>query len=897
MALSAGTRLGPYEILAPLGAGGMGEVYRARDTRLDRDVALKVLPAHLSASPELQRRLEREAKAVSQLSHPHICTLYDVGREGETDFLVMEYLEGETLAHRLEQGPLPLDQALRTAGEIADALDKAHRQGVVHRDLKPGNIMLTKSGAKLLDFGLAKLREASSGEGAGIESALPTQARPLTEEGKIVGTYPYMAPEQLEGKAADARTDIFAFGAVLYEMVTGKRAFEGKSRASLIAAIMSSEPRPITELQPMTPPLLDRVVRRCLAKDPDERWQSAGDLAAELGWIAEGLAQREEPAPSRAAPWKLVHAVWAGATVALLAGLVWSLSRAPEPGSIPRSPVRAVLPMAAGEEIAVARHLPFSVGRPSVALSPDGSKMALVVADDDSTRLHLRVLAEAESTPVAGTEGGFDPFFSPDGEWLGFFTEDRVKKVSLRGGEAVTLSEAPNPMGGVWSEDDTVVFSAWQGERLARVSAFGGEPEPLELPAGYFSVYWPAALPGGEAVLLTAFEPSVSANSDFWSLLAYFPDTGHAKVLLHGGAFARYVPTGHLLYARGGALHAAPFDVQRIEVTGASTPVLDGVRVELNGAAQVSCSRDGTLVYVPGGAMSVAEFTWVGRDGAAKPLGIPPRAFGTFQLSPEGRRLAVVVNDRRQEIWTYDLERGTRNTLAAEGTNESPIWAPDGARVAFLSVRDGRGVVFSMAPDGGDAPDELTEAQERLLYPSSWTPDGKALVLDSWSAGAGTALWILPWQDEREVRPFLDTPASEWGSDLSPNGRWIAYTSDVAGRFEVYVQPFPEGGRTWTISTSGGEEPIWSPKGDELFYRDGDRLLAVPVSIEPKVAAGKPQEAFRGSFLNVWGRSYDVGPDARRFLLLRSVAEEGHQPQLILNWFEELKEKMREAGQ
>jgi hypothetical protein len=708
MALSAGARLGPYEILAPLGAGGMGEVYRARDIRLDRTVAIKVLPSHLSASPELRSRLEREAKAISQLSHPHICTLHDVGREGETGFLVMEYLEGETLAHRLEKGPLPLEQALRTASEIADALDRAHRQGVVHRDLKPGNIMLIKSGAKLLDFGLAKLRGAGSVEEVAAHSALPTEARPLTEEGKIVGTYPYMAPEQLEGEKADARTDIFAFGAVMYEMVTGQRAFEGKSRASLIAAILSSEPRPISKLQPMTPPLLDRVVRRCLAKDPDERWQSAGDLTAELRWIAEGVVEARGHALPAGAGWKGQRLALSGLCAVLLAGLVWSLVRTPAPRALTGPVVRAALPLAAGERMAYARRLPNGVGRPSLALSPDGSKVAYVVVDGESTRIRLRGLAQADATSLAGTEGGFDPFFSPDGRWLAFFTAGKLKKVSLHGGDPVTLCEAINPWGGTWGEDDTILFSARGATELTRVAAAGGKAEVVFTPD---QRRWPQVLPGGEAVLFTA---RGLGNPDFLSLVAFFPGSGETKPLLEGGSFARYVPTGHLIYVRGGAVHAVPFDPERVEVTGAATVVLDGVRVERGGAAQLSTSRDGTLVYAPGGAMNITELVWVDREGKVEPLGFPPLPFGSFRLSPNGRRLAAVVSERQPDVWIYDLERETRHKLAPESDSSSPIWAPDGTRAAFVSRRAGGGRVYLKSADGSGAAERVDLSKSRV---------------------------------------------------------------------------------------------------------------------------------------------------------------------------------------
>jgi serine/threonine-protein kinase len=705
-----------------------------------------------------------------------------------------------------------------------------------------------------------------------------------------------MAPEQLEGEKADSRTDIFAFGAVLYEMVTGHRAFEGKSRASLIAAILSSSPRPISELQPMTPPLLDRVVKRCLAKDPDERWQSAGDLTAELRWITEGAAQVSEPASPAVAGWKRQRVVLTGIIACLLAGLLWSLSRMPTQEAPERPVVRAALPLAEGETIAFAEDFPLGAGRPSLALSPDGSKVAFVVKEGESTRIHLRQLADAESTPLRGTEGGYDPFFSPDGNWLAYFTADKLKKVSLSGGQPITLCEAANPYGGSWGDDDKIVFSGEESTRLMRVAGAGGNSEVLsDFPASVWAP-WPQVLPGAHAVLFTVMEST--GNPDYWSLAAFFPESGELRRLLHGGSFGRYVPTRHLIYVRGGALYAVPFDPDRVETTGASTLLLDGVRVGEGGAAQLSLSRNGTLVYVPGGAMSVSELVWVDREGKVEPLGFPPLPFGTFQLSPEGRRLAVVVNERHPEVWIYDLERGTRDKLTLEGDNANPIWTPDGKRVVFSSNRGGRTSLYSKAVDGsGDT--EVLLPSDKLPLPYSWTPDGRMLAISTLSSPSGAGLWVHAIDGEREMRPFRDTPANEWGPDISPDGRWVAYTSDMSGRYEVYVQAFPSGGRTWTISTEGGEEPIWSPGGNELFYRNGDKWMAVPVSLGAQFSAGKPRELFRGLFPNVWERSYDVGPGARRFLLLRSMAAEGQpqQPQLVLNWFEELKEKMAEAEQ
>src|SRR4029077_8262005 len=599
MPIQPGRRLGPYEILSAIGAGGMGEVYKARDTRLDRIVAIKVLPAHLADRAELRERFEREAKTIASLNHPHICTLYDIGHQDEIDYLVMEYLEGETLAQRLVKGLLPLEQVLQYAIEISDALDKAQRKGVTHRDLKPSNIMITKSGTKLLDFGLAKLKQEATPANVPL-SELPTAIDPLTAEGAILGTLQYMAPEQVEAKVADARTDIFAFGVVVYEMATGKRAFEGKSQASLIAAILEREPPAISSLQPMTPPALDRVVKRCLAKEPEGRWQTASDLCAELKWIAESGSQvgvaaiasvQENRAFGRRELILGSSASLIGAVVASIA--VWNLKPTPPPKPLLVTRLSITLPP--GQQLVGLEN------GGAVALSPDGTRLAYAARQGGTQQLYLRLMDSLESTSIPSTEGAVNPFFSPDGQWVGFFASGALKKVSVNGGAALTLGVASNPGGASWGSQGMIIFAASQFGSLQQVPDAGGTAQPLtRLEKDDAAHRWPEFLPGGKAVLFAAGRNALS--STIGQVDVQSVGTGERRNIIQGGMNPRYAPSGHLIYAQGGSLMAVPFDLPRLATTGVAVPVVEGVlQSSVSGAAQYSVSASGSLVYVLGG--------------------------------------------------------------------------------------------------------------------------------------------------------------------------------------------------------------------------------------------------------------------------------------------------------
>jgi serine/threonine-protein kinase len=765
MPLKPGTMLGPHEILSLIGAGGMGEVYKGRDPRLNRIVAIKVLPAHLAERAELRERFEREAETIANLKHPNICVLYDIGYQqlpaknvasasdvasrpaGATEgvhYLVMEFLEGETLAQRLLNGPLPLDQVLKYAIEISDALDKAHRSGATHRDIKPGNIMLTKEGSKLLDFGLAKLKQDAAQPNIPL-SQLPTGQGPPTVEGTILGTLQYMAPEQAEGKIdeIDARTDIFAFGAVVYEMATGKKAFEGKSQASVIAAILKEDPPAMSSLQPMTPRALDRLVKKCLAKERDDRWHAAKDLCDELKWIKEGGSQAGMPAPvaarPAAPPWRRALPWTVAVALSIAVGIGgWILKPAAQ------QPVsRLTISLPPGQRLA-------ALDQPAIAISPDGKNLVYVaVQSRDSNgavappantppladargsdtgtpqQLFLRPLDSLESKPIAGTEGAVSPFFSPDGQWIGFFAGGKLKKVSVNGGAAVTLTNASGPGGASWSSQGTLALQqATSSQGLQQVSQEGGTPQRLtQTGKGEFIHRWPEFLPGGMAVLF-----AVSPNLTSWTntQIAVQPVAGGArKNLAQGGTQPRYAATGHLLYARSGTLMAAPFDARRLALTGAAVPAIEGVmQSTATGSAQYNISSTGTLAYLAGGVgVNQSGLVWVSRNGEEQLLPATPHNYQFPRVSGDGRRVAVTIGEQETHLWVYDVSRDTLTRLTFEGNNNAiPVWSPDGKRIAFFSNRAGPANLFWQASDGSGGAERLTTSNNGQV-PSSFSPD------------------------------------------------------------------------------------------------------------------------------------------------------------------------------
>ncbi len=882
MSLASGARLGPYEILSPLGAGGMGEVYRAKDTRLDRTVAIKVLPSHLSENAELRQRFEREAKTISSLSHPHICALYDVGHQDGVDYLVMEFLEGETLAEKLARGPLATEQLLRYGIEMTDALDKAHRQGIVHRDLKPGNVMLTKSGVKLLDFGLAKA--IARAPDAVALSSLPTREKELTAEGTILGTFQYMAPEQLERKEADARTDIFAFGAVLYEMATGKKAFTGKSQASLIAAILDSEPPPISTIQPMMPPALDRVVKTCLAKDPEDRWQTAHDVMLELKWVAEGGSQAGIHAPlvaRRKSRERLGWILFAAAALglAVLASLFVASRREP--------------PRLLQSSLLAPEKSQFNFNAGPMALSPDGHRLALVATTSDGKNLlWVMPLNGLAAQPLAGTEGATYPFWSPDSRFLGFFAAGKLKKIEASGGPPETICDAASGRGGSWSRDGVIVFTPTNLDPVYRVSSSGGPTTPVtQLDASRREVghRWPFFLPDGRHFLYLVFTASTGESSKNGIYVGSL-DSKKSELLLQANSSMAYAPAGYLLFWRENTIMAQPFNAKRRQLAGQAFPVAEHVQYVTGYASAIfSVSENGLLAYKGGSGVGLSQLAWLDRSGhQMEALGVPVD-YDFPRLSHDGLRVAVDIADAQtgnRDIWLYDLSRRTQSRFTFDPALDlHSIWSPDDSRIVFGSNRKGPHDLYQKVTTGtGSEEVLLTSAVSK--QPTDWSADGRYIAFESrdLKAKTGWDLWILSVQD-RKATPFLRTEFDEFDGQFSPDGRWMAYTSNESGKNEVYVQSFPGPGGKWQVSTAGGSYPRWRRDGKELFYvAPGNKLMSVEVKTGAMFEAGVPRLLFASPMKRV-GRPYDVSSDGQRFLINLAVGEESSRPiTLIQNW-------------
>jgi serine/threonine protein kinase len=866
----------------------MGEVYKARDTRLDRTVAIKVLPTHLADRAELRERFEREAKTIASLNHPHICTLFDTGHQDDIDFLVMEYIEGETLAQRLVKGALPIQQVLQYAIEIADALDKAHRKGITHRDLKPGNIMLTKSGTKLLDFGLAKLTQEAAP--AIPESQLQTMKSAITGEGTILGTLQYMAPEQVEAKEVDARTDIFAFGAVVYEMATGKKAFEGKSSASVMAKILEVEPPPISALQPMTPQALDRVIKRCLAKEPDERWQSANDLANELKWIAEQGSQAAAPAPGADRRKTREQAAWALAAIALV---VAALATA-----IPyfrRTPAEA-RPARFAISPPEKERLPILADTPDfLSVSPDGSKVAFAAADSGGTyMLWLRDLDSYTAQSLSGTEDAFASFWSPDSRFIAFSSGSVLKKVAVEGGPPQTLTDTARiDTTGTWNRDGVILVANPRGSAILRVSSAGGSATPvtvLDASRQEDSHAWPYFLPDGRHFLYYAHSTNPGNSAIYVGSL----DSKETKLVLRATSLALYSQPGYLLFVRAGTLLAQPFDANRLELKGDAFPIAQGVLSSPNnGGAAVAVSENGVLAYrmVPSNAQT--ELVWVDRKGVEQPLPAPPHGYRNPRISPDGQRVAVTIDELGSQEWILDIGRGTLTRLTFEGSyNGVMAWTPDGKRVAFGTDRAGPRNLFWQLADGSGKAERLTTNESAQSDVSgAWSPDGQTLAYESLVPGAGYDLWVYRLSDHK-TQPFLQTRFNEIAPRFSPDGRWLAYVSDESGRSEIYVQPYPGPGGKWQVSTDGGTEPVWARNG-ELFYRNGDKMMAVETNTKSNFSADKPKLVFERRYATYNTMpAYDVTPDGQRFLLAKTAGQGPQEINIVLNWIEELKQKV-----
>ncbi len=898
MVLTPGTRLGPYEVLSPLGAGGMGEVYRARDSRLGREVAVKVLPDAVSNDPRALARFESEAKAVAALSHPNILALHDVGKEGTVSYVVMELLEGETLREALAKGPLALRKALDVALQVAEGLAAAHGKGIVHRDLKPENVFLTKDGhAKLLDFGLARSGPVPVGRD---ETQSPTVEK-LTSEGAVVGTVAYMSPEQARGETVDFRSDQFSLGVVLYEMLTGKRPFGGASAAETLAAIIRDEPEPLTKLAPKLPALLGWTVQRCLSKDPEERFASTKDLAKELQNLRTHLSEAvsaADVAPSEAPRLRRRVPFWALAAVAALATAVGLLlgSRFLRSGSPPASPL--VVSLSFPVDAA-----PYTGGVNPLTLSPDGKTLVYSGSNSGKLMLFVRRLDRDEVRPIPGTDGAVFPFFSPDGREVGFVANRKLKKVALAGGSPITLCDIQNPRGGTWGADGTIVFVRGTMLGLWRIPASGGEPRVVTTPdaAKGERHYYPQILPGGEHILFAIQDRNRTSHAAVVSLR-----TGEQKILVEDAAYPRYLPTGHLVFARPGMLFAVPFSLKRLETSGPPVPLLDDLvtnHLEMQ-AAEYAFSEEGTLVYLPSRELQ-RTLVWVDRKGATERVPFPPGGYEEVAISPDGGRLAANTFEKGEKtaLLFGDFTRGTLSRSTEEGNFAGLAWAPDGKRVAFGFAPQGRGPwhVFWQSADGSTPSERLTgESAEQQEEPTSFSPDGSLLLVNVFNytntgpAYTGWDIFVFPLSGERKLRPFLQTKFFERNAYFSPDGRWVAYESDESGRSEVFVRPYPGPGGKWQISIEGGAEPHWSRSGRELFYRHGDKMMMVDVETKPTFRPGRPRTLFEGRYFDYEFNTYDVAPDGSRFLMIKpDPAESGPaHVNVVLNWFEEVKRRV-----
>ena len=876
--MKVGTKLGPYEVVAPLGAGGMGEVYRALDPRIGREVAIKVLPPAFAEDADRLARFEQEARAAGILNHPGILSVYDVGHEKGEHFLVSELLEGETLREKL-RSPLPQRKVIDYSSQIAKALNAAHDKGIVHRDLKPENLFVTNDGRiKILDFGLAKLTqtEAATAELSRLETGAPRSAA-----GMILGTVGYMSPEQVRGKPSDARSDIFAFGAVLYEMISGKRAFHGETAADTLSAILGKEPPELSDTAPNFSPAMTRIVEHCMEKNPAQRFQSMHDVAFYLETLS-GVSTTGITAPAVAPARSSVKALlpWTVAMLmAIIAAVAWfSVGRS---GTAPseKEVMRFVVPLEARQ-----RSLINAYG--FLAISPDGRSIVYTGVEDQVIRLYLRNMDTFESRPISGTEGGRAPFFSPDGKWLGFLTAHHLKKVQLSGGDPVTLCRVANPRGGSWGDDGTIIFSPFYYSGLSKISAEGGTSQPVtqvDKSMQERNHRWPFLLPGGKVALFTI------GMGGSWSearIGAVRLDTGERKVVLQGGFGARYLPTGHLIFGRGDALYVIAFDPEKLETTGDPVQLVDGVGDNTAGSLEYAFSQNGILLTFPVGLTydEGGTLALLNRKGEKVPFAhgsLDSVIINNPNISPDDSRVA---GDRGFEVWIYDLYRGTSTRLTSGSRTGWPSWTPDGKRVTYNSERLGVWNPFWRAADGSDQ-EQPVITSDSILNPNGWSPDGKTLLLYRDSPETDSDVLTFDSTDGK-LREFIVTPATELQGIFSPDGKWVAYRSDESGRFEVYVRSFqgPEG--RWQVSTNGGLDPMWKQL-NELIYLEGEKVMRVPIQTAPTFSAGNPEILFEGRYLQM-----DVTSDHQRFIAtVPKEKERQDYLNVVVNWFEDVRKR------
>jgi serine/threonine protein kinase/Tol biopolymer transport system component len=882
--LTRGMRLGVFDVEGFVGAGGMGEVYKARDTRLDRHVAIKVLASDAATDPRSRARFAYEARAIARLSHPRICSIHEMGHQDGVDFLVMEYLEGETLAARLQKGPMPLAQALRAAVEIAEALAAAHAQGIVHRDLKPSNVMLTAGGAKLLDFGLARLRPPA---GSGLSPASRALPSSQTAPGLIAGTLPYMAPEQLEGNEVDARADIFAFGAVLYEMITGKKAFEGTSQASVISAILSSDPPAVAVLQPLTPPALDQVIQNCLAKDRNGRWASAHDVRLQLAWIAGHLSAVSVTAGVTHNRRRELLA-WTIAAVAGLALVVLWASALRHPVPDIRTNVSSALPPPGAS---------FETDE-APAISPDGRRL-LFVGHDATGKQLLYTLAldvAGPAQPLANTDGASLPFWSPDSRSVGFFGQGKLKTLDLETRQIQTRAEAAGARGGTWNRDDVILFAPRPGTGLYRISAAGGEPTPVRIDSGGNSFPWfPSFLPDGRHFLFFTPSPTQPENA---GVFVGSLDSTKAERLVTTRSRAVHAP-GYLLYWREGALLARAFDERTLEVRGNPVSVANAVGLNpLTNQGLFSVSDSGTLVFFAG-AVGESELVWLDRAGRTIDRPGPEGVLHSLSLSPDATSVIydeAEPRNRTLDVWRLDFARGIPFRLTFNPSHDMfPLWSPDGTRIVFSSLREPPPQLYELNANSAGT-EKLLLTTKFPKSPSSWSSDGSLLIYDTTHPQTGGDIWALPLAGKSDPYPVVRTAADEHYGTLSPDGRWLAYISNETGAYEVYVESFPATGFKRQVSTQGGFEPQWRRDGKELFYlAPNQTLMAVSVKSNPTTLEVSPPKGLFATHIK-WmeiqagAHHYAPAPDGQRFLIINATDEAQSVPvTVVLNWSVALK--------
>ncbi len=886
MVLQQGGQLGSYEIVSPLGTGAMSEVYRAKDTQLGRDVAIKVLPDAFSKEPDRLERFQREAQLLASLNHPNIASIYGIEKWGDVRFLVLELIPGLTLAEKISSGPLPLREALEIFRQVSEALEAAHGKGIIHRDLKPANMKITPDGrVKLLDFGLAKSQATLSHGDVARETATYNGI----SEGLILGTPAYMSPEQARGRTLDKRTDIWAFGCCLYEALSGQHPFDKATSSDTIVAILSNDPD-WPPLDRNTPPSIQRLVRRCLQKDLDRRLHDIADARIELvdaldASPDESVAEVGGPLKKRALPWVLAGIM----AIAALTTALWSARQDARVGDSRLMRFMVTLPATA----------PMSLGSgSSIAISPDGMRVAYVASQGGKSEIYLRTMDQLRARPIAGTDNGSSPFFSWDGRSLGFFSEGKLRTISTMGGAIQTLDDSPNPRGASWGRDGRIIFSPLTIGGLRTVTADGGTSLPLTDPSperNDKSHRWPQVLPDGKWVMYTVW------TGDSFRIEAMSPDTQERRILIDDGFFARFAPSGHLLFARNETLMAVPFDDRKLEPLGPQVTVLESIETDTkSGAAFYSFSDNGTLVFVSGESGSVAPegtatLLRVDRQGNAYPLTEARRGVNLPRLSPDGNRLLVTIQEpeKSSDVWVFDRGRDTMTRISFQGFSGSAIWSPDGTRVTFASNRGESFDLYWKPADGsGEAEPLLTRPEPQ--FPSSWSPDGRFLAYVELDSTSLFDIWILPMEGDREPRPFADTEYNEGGAVFSPGGNWLAYVSNESGQDEVYVRAFPGPGGKMQISGGGGNEPVWASNGRELFYRNQDLMMVVNITSEEPFQASRPQPLFEASYddAGVASRGYDITPDGQSFIVVRSERDSvATQVHVTLNWFAELKRR------